>query len=83
MNVYGRKDAVIFLEFNTIIGTDSICFIDGRLNNYNMEQRIIEKARDIRKHRPNLQLVSYGKRSPDTKSYSFPNYVLEAVNNDK
>lgn len=54
MNVYGRKQSVIFLEFNTIVGTDSICFIDGRLNNYNMEQRIIEQAKAIRKYRPNL-----------------------------
>ena len=80
-NRYYNHGNAIFLEFNYVLGTDSIMYIDGRINNDSAHELIIEKATEIRKRKPGYFLRGYS-RSGDYshKIESLPEYVLSVVN---
>lgn len=80
-NSYGSRQKCIFLEFNTVVGTDAIFHPDGRHDNYTTHIEIIDRAREIRRIRPNLKLVGYSKPGDYSgKVHPFPQYVLDMAN---
>lgn len=81
-NVYGTRDNCIFLEFNSVVGTDAIFYPMGNWGNDRVEDAIVDKALAIIKHRPNLELVGYTRKNDSygSATRTFPKWVYSAVN---
>ncbi|ANA87344.1 hypothetical protein PBI_KAMPE_112 [Gordonia phage Kampe] len=80
-NSYYNGERPIALEFNTVVGTDCLMWVDGRISQENADQKVVDKAKQLRKRRPHLQLEGYTKMGSDIYR-KLPSHVINQANKD-